>query len=121
MEWLGAVGTIFGLAGTVGGVVGFLSYGRAKTIIELQQDEIKAREERYNTITAQYTEVKAQASAAEEKAKVLEGLVTQTPGITKLAEAQAKQHKEVMAALAHLIEVMSNNAEKEQARRGQQR
>ena len=108
------IACLFGLAGSVGGVVGFLSYGRAKTIIELQSAEIKAREDRYNTINEQYAEVKAQASAAEAKAKVLEGLVTQTPSIERLTNLQSEQHAEVIKGLSevakqlsHLVEAMS--------------
>ena len=123
MEYLGFVGIVFGLSGTIGGVVGFLSYGRAKTIIELQQAEITAREERYNTITAQYIEVKAQAQAAEEKARVLENLVTATPSIEKLATMQGEQHKQVIQALSGvteqlsaLVKAMSDNQVKEARR-----
>lgn len=100
MDALGIVGAIFGLAGMIGGGIGFLSYGRAKTIIELQRNEIEARELRYNTINAEFQECSARARAAEEKAGVLEGLVTQTPSIEKLATAQAIQHQEVIGNLS---------------------
>lgn len=109
---------ILGSIGALGGVAGFFANGRAKTIIELQQQEITTREQREKTkdeehkdemlkMTNRMNECMAKASAAEAKAQVLQELAQQTPAIEQLIKLQGQQHTQVISGLSEVTKELS--------------
>jgi cation transport regulator ChaC len=121
VEWPGTLTTLFGLAGTIGGFLGFLSYGRQRVTTELWKEEAGALRNRLNTTHEEYVTCKADAEAAKKNLAFVEAqldrLVTQQPAVEKLALAIGKQHQEVIKGLtdvtnqlSHLTEAIVNKA-----------
>lgn len=102
MNVLSLIGFAFGLAGFLGVAAAYFYQSRARTVIELQQDEITAKD-------AKITRLEADAIKSEAVVKALELRITafeKQPDYAKISRQITTQHKEVMLLLGGIMKVL---------------
>jgi hypothetical protein len=90
-----------GLAGAAGVLAAYFYQSRAKTVIELQQAEISAKDGAIARLEAEALKSKAEREALELRIKAFEKL----PDYTKISNQITRQHKEVMTILAGIMKM----------------
>lgn len=93
-------GYVIGFAGTVGFAGASLYTGRAKGVIELQQDEITALRESNTRLSSENTSLAVEKGTLESRTKDLQNMVQSVPDFGKLSAQMSRDNKQIVAALA---------------------
>lgn len=95
MDYLNLFSGILGVAGTVGAASAIFYASRSRGLITLLKEENEALD-KANTRLEKDLEVQAaKCASAEEKAKMLQDMVTQAPSIIELTKSMNDNNKEV--------------------------
>jgi hypothetical protein len=89
-----------GIAGGAGVLAAYFYQSRAKTVIELQQAEISAKDGSIARLEAEALKSQAEREALELRIKAFEKL----PDYSKISRQITNQHKEVMTILAGILD-----------------
>lgn len=100
MDVLSYIGFAFGLAGFFGVCAAYFYQNRAKSVIELQQDEIGAKDAKITRLEADEIKSQAERAALELRIEAFEKL----PDYTKISRQITAQHKEVMKILSGILD-----------------
>lgn len=110
-SWLGVVGMVLGVAGILGGASAYFSSSRSKTVIDLQEKELKALDDSNKRLDNENKVLKDELSRSQERNKMLEETVTAAPEIAKLVATMGKQHSEVVTKISNLTDKVGEIAE----------
>jgi hypothetical protein len=108
MESLSLIIAIFGIAGTVGGASAIFFFTRNKALIDFYKAENEVITKSNARLDGDLKAALAKADASEDKAKMLESMVTSRPDISKLAKVTATQHQQVIQALSNVVNEISS-------------
>ena len=103
MDVLSIVGFAFGLAGFLGVTAAYFYQSRAKAVIELQQSEITAKDDKITRLEAELLKCQAVAAALELRITAFEKL----PDYSKISRQITSQHKEVMLTMTTIMEILA--------------
>lgn len=106
MDALSFIGFAFGLAGFLGVAAAYFYQNRAKTVIELQQAEITAKDDKITRLEADFIKSEAVAKALEVRISAFEKL----PDYSKISRQITTQHKEVMLLLGGIMKSVTKDS-----------
>lgn len=111
-NWAGIALGVFGVVGILGGASAYFSSSRAKSIIDLQKEELDVTKESNERLKGERDNLLTRVGNLEGQLATLTTLVTQRPQIDKLAQDTLVQHREVIAQLKGIAELLSKQASK---------
>lgn len=106
MNAISLIGFAFGLAGFLGVAAAYFYQNRAKTVIELQQAEITAKDDKITRLEADLLKSEAVSEALKLRITAFEKL----PDYSKISRQITTQHKEVMLLLGGIMKSVTKDS-----------